>query len=633
MGTTVDLAVLAMSVTGGSSWPTAYNQAATAAGNWERAQDRAIAKSQKFTAAGLLIGTTLGLGIRKGLAASGAKQATEAGLTSILGDVGKAKKAYADISDFSLISPLTNSSTAKASLGLLASQVATAQNLKSVLHDVGNAVAYSGAPDQDAKFAGITRVLAKIGYRGTVTMGQLNQLSVRNVPAIKILKEELGLTGKEVANIGKQGIKANVAIPALLRGFGKLGGGKSMERINATLPGQLSRLEDAADQAAAAVGDLFNQDATGLVKQVTEAATAFKKFSTEHPKRAKYAVGGLALAAGASIAYGKYVRFNQILKTTAASKAILANATGKDSKAELLKAGVAGKEAAAIRDGSTAVTAATAAKAGLGAETAAATGKLSLLARTAAYLGRGVGPQFSVGGAGLTGLRGATVGSTMLAGATGLASGATTYDNLSALGDKNAGSRALEVGVGAALISAFNPPAALLFLAASALSEGVNEYYNRPLEKAATEGTGGTKAETDSIDAMRKRHDYEGAEKENYRLAQKARDAGDEDKATMFINNAQRDYKNGKIYARDYGTKIVPGTGQTQKQLDQAEANRQVQEQYIKDNPELTGHDPQRMQTGRTGTRYVTLAIPASNGDQYAQAESYRSRTPAIRDR
>lgn len=96
-----------------------------------------------------------------------------------------------------------------------------------------------GAPAMD----GIVRALGQIKTKGKVQAQELRQLAEWGVPAFRILQEELGLTGEEVADIGNQGITAERGLQALFNGLNKRFGGL-MNKLSDTLPGIIENISD-----------------------------------------------------------------------------------------------------------------------------------------------------------------------------------------------------------------------------------------------------------------------------------------------------------------------------------------------------------------------------------------------------
>jgi len=74
---------------------------------------------------------------------------------------------------------------------------------------------------------GIARALGQIATKGKVSAEELMQLAERGLPAYEILREKLGLTAEQVANIGTAGVEAQTAIAALFEGMAERFGGQS----------------------------------------------------------------------------------------------------------------------------------------------------------------------------------------------------------------------------------------------------------------------------------------------------------------------------------------------------------------------------------------------------------------------
>ncbi len=79
--------------------------------------------------------------------------------------------------------------------------------------------------------------------KGRVQGDELLQLTETGVPATKILQEQLGLTAKQVANIGNEGIDADKAVRALLTGMNQRFGGMMQNQAKTAL-GLMSTLKD-----------------------------------------------------------------------------------------------------------------------------------------------------------------------------------------------------------------------------------------------------------------------------------------------------------------------------------------------------------------------------------------------------
>ncbi|MFU0800784.1 MAG: TMP-3 domain-containing protein [Xylanivirga thermophila] len=94
----------------------------------------------------------------------------------------------------------------------------------------------------------ITRTLGQMQAKGRAQTEELLQIQELGVPANQILQEELGLTGEQIANIGKESIEASKVIEALLRGMEKRFGGM-MDNQSRTAKGMISTLKDTLENS------------------------------------------------------------------------------------------------------------------------------------------------------------------------------------------------------------------------------------------------------------------------------------------------------------------------------------------------------------------------------------------------
>jgi tape measure domain-containing protein len=96
----------------------------------------------------------------------------------------------------------------------------------------------------------INRIVLAVGQmqaKGRVMGQELLQLEEVGIPALEILQKQLGLTDDQLVRIGDQGLKASVAIPALMKGLQEQFGGLSDQQAK-TFAGQLSTMHDYASQ-------------------------------------------------------------------------------------------------------------------------------------------------------------------------------------------------------------------------------------------------------------------------------------------------------------------------------------------------------------------------------------------------
>lgn len=90
---------------------------------------------------------------------------------------------------------------------------------------------------------GIARALGQIQTKNKVNAEELMQLAEHGIPAYEILQEKLGLTAKQVQNIGNESIAGGRAVQALLSGMEERFGGQSV-RMQESYRGIISTLTD-----------------------------------------------------------------------------------------------------------------------------------------------------------------------------------------------------------------------------------------------------------------------------------------------------------------------------------------------------------------------------------------------------
>ncbi len=155
----------------------------------------------------------------------------------------------------------------------------TLQQTNKYLNVIGDTVAGIGGSSADIE--GLVTVFGQIQATGRVMGQDMLQLSQRGIPALQILRRELGLTSQQMGNIGNLAIPASVAIPALMRGMDKIFHGAAREQSR-TLRGQLSTLHDYAAQLMGTLTlPMFNRfrnhiipQLGGMVQEMQKAAKA-----------------------------------------------------------------------------------------------------------------------------------------------------------------------------------------------------------------------------------------------------------------------------------------------------------------------------------------------------------------------
>ncbi|WP_029688717.1 tape measure domain-containing protein [Thermoanaerobacter sp. A7A] len=190
---------------------------------------------------GAILGATGAFaGIYKPMEIAGDFEQTQIAFETMLKSAEKAEKFLKEASQFANKTPfefpeLINSSKLLMAFGFEADKVLD------MLKTIGDTASGLGAGSEGIDR--ITRALGQMRAKGRAQAEELLQLQELGVPANQILQEELGLTGEQIANIGKESIEASKVIDALLRGMEKRFGGM-MDNQSRTAKGMISTLKD-----------------------------------------------------------------------------------------------------------------------------------------------------------------------------------------------------------------------------------------------------------------------------------------------------------------------------------------------------------------------------------------------------
>ncbi len=616
------------------------------AGGWtnaQRAQDSFSASANRAAQSGNLL-----MGIGGGIAtsaivmgkalitAAGNMQMIRSGFATTLGSMDAAKSKLAELQKFALTTPFNFGEMAKSGQMLLAMGV-SAKDLIPTMKSVGNAVAAAGGNTSD--FTHALRAIGQIKTHGFVDQREINELANMGIPAMKILQQELGLTAKQMTNLGGQHISADRAIGALLGGFDKKWG-NAMKDAAGNYNNAETNFEDALGQLKATAGESLLPMATEALVGMTALVSKANEFLQLHPDFAKFALTFAAVGGGVMFTVGAFKRLQGMAMLAAQAKKILQGATVADTIAEKEKAGVAGTEGKAIEGAGEAAEGAAAKLKGLAGVkqtvTAAFGGLKALLNQTMvpgaeggrlapAFEAMGISPKMltqipAFGRAGMP----VSVGGMAMGAALGAGAAYGARDDMKAMGASE-GTADLYAGITGAVtmgVTAFFPPARAIVAAAELFRLGVDKFYNEPMEKAATEGSIGPEGE-------KKLEDQRGnktAQSQTYfDLAEKARGEGDDTSATSFMltaNNLRRQGKKDDAQKeRDAAFARAQATTAAQ---DKAEREKDMLE-----NPEkYTGIDPNASPLTR-----VAQGLP-SNGayDNAADPPPFSSRLDAAQN-
>ena len=190
---------------------------------------------------GAILGATGAFaGIYKPMDIAADFEQTQIAFETMLKSAEKAQQFLKEASEFANKTPfefpeLINSSKLLMAFGFEADKVLD------MLKTIGDTASGLGAGSEGIDR--ITRALGQMQAKGRAQTEELLQLQELGVPANQILQEELGLTGEQIANIGKESIEAAKVIDALLRGMEKRFGGM-MANQSRTAKGMISTLKD-----------------------------------------------------------------------------------------------------------------------------------------------------------------------------------------------------------------------------------------------------------------------------------------------------------------------------------------------------------------------------------------------------
>lgn len=201
--------------------------------------------SKTIAAATSLQGALLGVGgawagVIKPMQIAGDFEQTQMAFTTMLHSAQKANSFLAQAQDMANATPFEFPDLANSSKKLLA----FGWNVKQILPDlktIGDTASGLGLGAEGINE--ITLALGQMKAKGRVQGDELLQLTEAGVPATKILQEQLGLTAKQVANIGNEGIDADKAVRALLTGMNQRFGGMMQNQAKTAL-GLMSTLKD-----------------------------------------------------------------------------------------------------------------------------------------------------------------------------------------------------------------------------------------------------------------------------------------------------------------------------------------------------------------------------------------------------
>lgn len=153
-----------------------------------------------------------------------------------------------------------------------------AKDVEPAMTAVGDAVSAAGGGSE--QIDKVATALGQIQAKGKVSTEELLQMAESGVPAMKLLADQLGMTGAELSDSLKAGsISADKGIAALVKGIeGRYGGMAAAQ--SKTFNGMLSTLKDNATQTLGVLtGPLFTALSSKVLPKVNEIAGAIQKWA------------------------------------------------------------------------------------------------------------------------------------------------------------------------------------------------------------------------------------------------------------------------------------------------------------------------------------------------------------------
>jgi tape measure domain-containing protein len=167
-----------------------------------------------------------------------------------LGNKQKANGFIMSMEDFAANTPFSTEQALSLSQRLMAAQFAP-EKVKSVMSILNDAASVGGTTAE--QLDRIVLAITQMRTNGKIAGQELRQLAEANIPIYKILEEQLGLTSKQMMNIGKMHISGDVGVEALLKGLQERYKGAA-DQISMTIPGMMETIKDDLKMVGA---DLF----------------------------------------------------------------------------------------------------------------------------------------------------------------------------------------------------------------------------------------------------------------------------------------------------------------------------------------------------------------------------------------
>lgn len=181
------------------------------------------------------------------------------------------------LEDFAVKTPFSFTEAESAAKRLLAYGI----EYKNVMYMMKGVMESSTITGNSATVESVSRALGQIYTKGRLMNEEMRQLAEAGIPAYKILQQQLGVTQKQLQNLGDESIPASTAINALLTGISELYGGVA-DQASQTMRGMISNIKDTALLLAEELTIPITSKFRAIISNIVNSFTAmYKTISTE----------------------------------------------------------------------------------------------------------------------------------------------------------------------------------------------------------------------------------------------------------------------------------------------------------------------------------------------------------------
>lgn len=268
----------------------------------------------------LALGAATAGAVKVGIQFNANMEQSKVAFTNLLGSADEAQGMLDRLYDVAAKTPFEFPQLVQSTQRLLGFGMA-AKDVEPTMRAVGDAVAGAGGGAE--QIDRVSTALGQMQAKGKVSSEELMQMAESGVPALKILGDQLGLTGAQLSKKLQAGaISADKGIGALVSGMNKRYGGMA-EAQSKTFNGMLSSLKDNVTQTLGVMtGPLFSALSSKVMPKVNEIAGAIQKWAkgggvtvAVNALKAGFAGKGKTETAGYAPAMQKLVAVGRVLST------------------------------------------------------------------------------------------------------------------------------------------------------------------------------------------------------------------------------------------------------------------------------------------------------------------------------